>query len=192
MDLHDPTTQYYALSASAVAILLAFLLYQPTGFVKWLQKKNYQYEVTFALYMMTPTEKFIFSASDTSPRLFPFPPSRVVPWLARTRMCCDLTSLPGRFGPLPHPLHVDARHLRLPPGPHRHDFATDVLLLCRRRGGRCRCSGRCARDGRHGHGAREQRISGGDAHSRGRSGGCWYWHGRGAMNCCSQGWIWGV
>jgi hypothetical protein len=29
--------------------------------VKWLQKKNYQYEVTFALYMLTPTEKFIFS-----------------------------------------------------------------------------------------------------------------------------------
>jgi len=38
-----------------------FLLFQPTNLVKWLQKKNYQYEVTFALYMLTPTEKFIFS-----------------------------------------------------------------------------------------------------------------------------------
>jgi len=39
-----------------------FLLFQPTNLVKWLQKKNYQYEVTFALYMLTPTEKFIFNS----------------------------------------------------------------------------------------------------------------------------------
>ncbi len=29
--------------------------------LRWLQRKRYQYEVTFSLYMMTPTEKFIFS-----------------------------------------------------------------------------------------------------------------------------------
>jgi len=29
---------------------------------RWLQRKRYQYEVTFSLYMLTPTEKFIFSA----------------------------------------------------------------------------------------------------------------------------------
>ncbi|EME85580.1 uncharacterized protein MYCFIDRAFT_103511, partial [Pseudocercospora fijiensis CIRAD86] len=29
---------------------------------KWLQKKNYQYEVTFSLYMLTPTEKFVFNS----------------------------------------------------------------------------------------------------------------------------------
>ena len=45
----------------ALILAIAFLLFQPTGLVKWLQKKNYQYEVTFALYMLTPTEKFIFS-----------------------------------------------------------------------------------------------------------------------------------
>ena len=59
----DPTTA----SVSAVLLLLAassYLLLQPTALVKWLQKKNYQYEVTFALYMLTPTEKFIFSESD--------------------------------------------------------------------------------------------------------------------------------
>lgn len=28
---------------------------------RWLQLKRYQYEVTFSLYMLTPTEKFIFS-----------------------------------------------------------------------------------------------------------------------------------
>lgn len=31
------------------------------SFVRWLQLKKYQYEVTFSLYMLTPTEKFIFS-----------------------------------------------------------------------------------------------------------------------------------
>lgn len=38
-----------------------------SGF-RWLQRKRYQYEVTFSLYMLTPTEKFIFSMSTLSPR----------------------------------------------------------------------------------------------------------------------------
>ena len=29
--------------------------------LRWFQLKRYQYEVTFSLYMLTPTEKFIFS-----------------------------------------------------------------------------------------------------------------------------------
>ncbi|RMZ86160.1 hypothetical protein DV737_g224, partial [Chaetothyriales sp. CBS 132003] len=29
--------------------------------IRWLQVKKYQYEVTFSLYMLTPTEKFIFN-----------------------------------------------------------------------------------------------------------------------------------
>ncbi|OKL62686.1 hypothetical protein UA08_01402 [Talaromyces atroroseus] len=33
-----------------------------TSFLRWLRLKNYQYEVTFALYMLTPTEKFIFNS----------------------------------------------------------------------------------------------------------------------------------
>jgi len=57
-------THYLALSLPLLAILLAFLLLQPTNLVKWLQKKNYQYEVTFSLYMLTPTEKFVFSKSS--------------------------------------------------------------------------------------------------------------------------------
>ena len=32
-----------------------------SSFIRWLQLKNYQYEVTFSLYMLTPMEKFIFS-----------------------------------------------------------------------------------------------------------------------------------
>nr|POF14883.1 hypothetical protein CFP56_71267 [Quercus suber] len=62
MDVHDPTTQVYAAGISGIALLLCFLLYQPSGLVQWLQKKNYQYEVTFALYMLTPTEKFVFNS----------------------------------------------------------------------------------------------------------------------------------
>ena len=56
----DSTTQYAAGGTLLLAVG-AFVLFQPTGLVRWLQKKNYQYEVTFALYMLTPTEKFIFS-----------------------------------------------------------------------------------------------------------------------------------
>ncbi|TKA61187.1 hypothetical protein B0A55_11779 [Friedmanniomyces simplex] len=55
-------THYLALTLPLLALLLAFLLLQPTNLVKWLQKKNYQYEVTFSLYMLTPTEKFVFNS----------------------------------------------------------------------------------------------------------------------------------
>lgn len=60
MALLDSTTPY-AVGGILLAIAIAYVLSQETGLVKWLQKKNYQYEVTFALYMLTPTEKFIFS-----------------------------------------------------------------------------------------------------------------------------------
>ncbi|CAF9915526.1 MAG: hypothetical protein ALECFALPRED_010236 [Alectoria fallacina] len=32
-----------------------------SNLTRWLQRKRYQYEVTFSLYMLTPTEKFIFN-----------------------------------------------------------------------------------------------------------------------------------
>lgn len=40
---------------------MAFFLWVLTNFVRWVRLKIYQYEVTFAIYMLTPTEKFIFS-----------------------------------------------------------------------------------------------------------------------------------
>jgi hypothetical protein len=40
---------------------MAFFLWILTNFVRWVRLKIYQYEVTFAIYMLTPTEKFIFS-----------------------------------------------------------------------------------------------------------------------------------
>lgn len=36
-----------------------------SSFMRWIRLKIYQYEVTFAVYMLTPTEKFIFSMSAT-------------------------------------------------------------------------------------------------------------------------------
>ena len=39
------------------------LLWIAAAFVRWIRLKIYQYEVTFAVYMLTPTEKFIFSMS---------------------------------------------------------------------------------------------------------------------------------
>lgn len=63
----DDSTTAYAVGTCALLLLASFLLLQPTGLVKWLQKKNYQYEVTFALYMLTPTEKFIFSTPPSQP-----------------------------------------------------------------------------------------------------------------------------
>lgn len=37
------------------------LFWALSNFVRWVRLKIYQYEVTFAIYMLTPTEKFIFS-----------------------------------------------------------------------------------------------------------------------------------
>jgi hypothetical protein len=52
--------------ASTVGVVLLILLtpfvLQPAQSFRWLQRKHYQYEVTFSLYMLTPAEKFIFSA----------------------------------------------------------------------------------------------------------------------------------
>ncbi|KAF2736805.1 hypothetical protein EJ04DRAFT_575027 [Polyplosphaeria fusca] len=49
------------LLGAASALLLAAMLY-PGPLLRWLQLKRYQYEVTFALYMLTATEKFIFNS----------------------------------------------------------------------------------------------------------------------------------
>jgi hypothetical protein len=61
MTFSDHATLTYTLIGLFSVSALAFLLSQPTDFAKWVQKKKYQYEVTFSLYMLTPTEKFVFS-----------------------------------------------------------------------------------------------------------------------------------
>jgi serine palmitoyltransferase small subunit-like protein len=58
--LVNPAT--ITLAALALLIIPMFLL-QPGPMLKWLEKKKHVYEVTVPLYMMTPTERFIFSTS---------------------------------------------------------------------------------------------------------------------------------
>ncbi|RHZ58710.1 serine palmitoyltransferase small subunit family protein [Aspergillus thermomutatus] len=41
---------------------MAPLLWLTTALVRWFRLKVYQYEVTFAIYMLTPAEKFIFNS----------------------------------------------------------------------------------------------------------------------------------
>lgn len=60
--LNDTTSQTYAAIIGIFLLAMSSLLIHPTRLIRWAQKKKYQYEVTFALYMLTPTERFIFSA----------------------------------------------------------------------------------------------------------------------------------
>ena len=77
--LDTTSTATIILLAAATALLLAAMLY-PSTLLRWLQRKRYQYEVTFSLYMLTPTEKFIFSAFPPKPPPpLSSPPSRPVP-----------------------------------------------------------------------------------------------------------------
>ncbi|KAF9891295.1 hypothetical protein FE257_004150 [Aspergillus nanangensis] len=40
---------------------MTFIPWIVTNLIRWIRLKIYQYEVTFAVYMLTPTEKFIFN-----------------------------------------------------------------------------------------------------------------------------------
>lgn len=73
--LDTTSTATLILLAAATTLLLTAMLY-PSSFLRWLQRKRYQYEVTFSLYMLTPTEKFIFSTpiSQTAEFLLPQTP----------------------------------------------------------------------------------------------------------------------
>jgi hypothetical protein len=75
----------------AAALLVALMLY-PSSLVRWLQRKRYQYEVTFSLYMLTSTEKFILS-THYSPNTNTFPKTpNTVPPLSLHRLCTHLTN----------------------------------------------------------------------------------------------------
>ena len=50
----------FGLLGGTILIIAALFLF-PSNIVRWLDRKRYQYEVTTSLYMLTPTEKFIFS-----------------------------------------------------------------------------------------------------------------------------------
>ena len=56
--LHSTAT---LVSLLAGASMLVTMMVYSSRISRWLHRKRYQYEVTFSLYMLTPTEKFIFS-----------------------------------------------------------------------------------------------------------------------------------
>ncbi|KAF2463626.1 uncharacterized protein BDR25DRAFT_347117 [Lindgomyces ingoldianus] len=58
----DSTTISTLVLLGAAALLLATATVYPSNLLRWLQRKRYQYEVTFSLYMLTSTEKFIFNS----------------------------------------------------------------------------------------------------------------------------------
>lgn len=59
MDLSSNTM---LLAGTALAVLVPAFIYS-REITRWLRLKNYQYEATFALSMMTPMEKFVISRS---------------------------------------------------------------------------------------------------------------------------------
>ncbi|CAI6329404.1 unnamed protein product [Periconia digitata] len=61
MLLDSASVSTVILLAAASGLLIATMLY-PSSLLRWLQRKRYQYEVTFSLYMLTPTEKFILNS----------------------------------------------------------------------------------------------------------------------------------
>ena len=88
---------------------------------RWLQRKRYQYEVTFSLYMLTPTEKFIFSKILS-----------LAPTLAfETIKYRQLTFF--RLIYLPLLLHDPHRCVSLPPSTHQFPHFSRMVLLPRPR-----------------------------------------------------------
>lgn len=147
LDILSANTTYTLLGTLSL-VSLTCLMFYPSSALRWMSKKRYQYEVTFSLYMMTPTEKFIFSQSSpfhlhsrhhiplslhqpSSPR-HECPSVRIMESI--------LTPYPHRLNPLPLPLNGHDSMYTLPSRTHRHDPASSVLL----RAGRYRASPSCA------------------------------------------------
>ena len=61
MLLDSASVSTVVLLTAAAGLLVATMLY-PSSLLRWLQRKRYQYEVTFSLYMLTSTEKFILNS----------------------------------------------------------------------------------------------------------------------------------
>jgi len=63
----EPIYYYSTYFLTALTIGMTLLVFLHSPFTKWLERKRYQYEVTMPLYMMSPTEQFIISASQQLP-----------------------------------------------------------------------------------------------------------------------------
>lgn len=131
------------LLAAAAALLVAAMLY-PSAMLRWFQRKRYQYEVTFSLYMLTSTEKFIFSMPHrptqpipTPTPYIPYPPihhlrHNLLLNPSRTHTPLPLAN-PCRLGPLPPPQPPHYRRLAVPPRAPQHNRKPHLLLLQRQR-----------------------------------------------------------
>jgi hypothetical protein len=64
IDVLNPTTMTLAVLS---LLLIPAFVYKPTNLLQWMERKKYQYEVTIPLYMLTPTERFIFSKLPPAP-----------------------------------------------------------------------------------------------------------------------------
>jgi hypothetical protein len=119
----------FTLLACASALLLVAMLY-PAAMLRWFQRKRYQYEVTFSLYMLTSTEKFIFSKSSP-----PFwSPPRSTQRLRDEHARDYANTHARRLSPLPPSLTSHNRRVAIPSRSPYHNCEPPVLLLLRQRG----------------------------------------------------------
>jgi hypothetical protein len=79
---------FVALLLTATLGLLTAAILKPQETYKYFQRKRYQYNITLALYMLTPTERFIFSSSSTL-------------WPSLLSLLCDLSSFLLLLLPIP-------------------------------------------------------------------------------------------
>jgi hypothetical protein len=119
----------FVLLACASALLLAAMLY-PAAMLRWFQRKRYQYEVTFSLYMLTSTEKFIFSTSSLRLRCA----AHTQQLATAVHLGYRPTNMSYRLGPLPPPIPPHHRRIAIPARPPYHHRKPPVLLLLRQRG----------------------------------------------------------
>lgn len=94
---------------------MTFFLWIPASFARWIRLKIYQYEVTFAVYMLTPTEKFIFSM-----------PTREKKAIGERK---NHVNRLNRFPPSYSDFNDHHRDLCLPPRPHQIHLRPPLLLL---------------------------------------------------------------
>ena len=115
--------------------------------IRWLQRKRYQYEVTFSLYMLTPTEKFIFSTVPALPITQSYilkPPLPAKKKLELPNCRLQHGSLALLYSLVPTTFHLPSKHTQhtltsflhlrhLPPPLHLHDHRRRLALPPRTR-----------------------------------------------------------
>lgn len=102
-----------------------------SSFLRWLQRKRYQYEVTFSLYMLTPTEKFIFSTIALISAV-PSPVALFHESMAYLEFSTLICAWSLRLVPVPLHLYDHHRCFALPTRTHCQHVEQSLVLLRRR------------------------------------------------------------